>query len=322
MTPRCPSFSWASVSVAKREEQFVAERAAEYRGIEWSTDLFRHDVRLGRLSVRKRPRLPRIRIGEFPLVEGDAATGQRRLIVGAADECTGRHVQPVGSIGASAGGQDGGTILQRNADDARRLPARPGASHLQLVADSDLPAGAWGMPPSRRPAPADDLNRRVGNARDRRADCRSNQSLPMIPLSAGIAPRKHRRVPDGGHGRVMFQLRAREHGTVVQETPESFLVFPVEPRQVVSPELVHGDEQHELDIGSWRRGSLRREGGWAPRRGESDQDDNNQETLRQNKLQNRALLFEGATRRRYLEGYARVAGLGTSGASCASNVQD
>ena len=120
----------------------------------------------------------------------------------------------------------------------------------------------------------------------------------------------------------MLQLRAREHGTVVQETPESFLVFRVESRQVVSPELVHRDEQHELDIRRWRRGSLRWEGGWAPRRCESDQYDNNQETLRQNKLQKRGPAFRRGYAPRYLEGYARVAGLGTSGASCASNVQD
>ncbi len=69
----------------------------------------------------------------------------------------------------------------------------------------------------------------------------------------GNGTRQHGCMADGRDRRVVFEIRVREHGAVREQPLEALRVIAPEPRQIIVPKLVDGDEQHEFDVGGIRR---------------------------------------------------------------------
>ena len=78
-------------------------------------------------------------LGGIALVELAHPAGQLLHVVGGGDEMADAVVVPVGGIGCMAGGEDGGTVLHGNAEDARLEVV----AQAQLVADGVAEHVAW-----------------------------------------------------------------------------------------------------------------------------------------------------------------------------------
>ena len=212
--------------------QFVAHRAGferRVKGIEL----------LGQLVIQ--PRETAILGGRLRAVEVLNPSRQVGEIVCAAHEVAAFRVEPVGAVRHVAGGQNGGAVLERNADYPRFAAVR----HLQFV-----PHRADHQPVRGRALPGASQQFRLAVA-----DAGDVLVLPEIePVVADNAahrrggPCQERAVSDRRDGRKVDVPCVGENRAPGQQPVETGVVFGAEPREVVVAELVHHDRHHQFGL--------------------------------------------------------------------------
>ncbi len=77
---------------------------------------------------------------------------------------------------------------------------------------------------------------------------RSYHSLPMMPLTEGVAPLRKGGVADGSHGGILREMCVSKYSAVVQERRQTTCIGPLEALKIVVAELIHDDGQDQLGL--------------------------------------------------------------------------